>query len=119
MNRNRFFAAAAVVGAMCFATSVSHAVIVDVSLKGSVEWNFITGAPLNGAHVNDAAEVVFSIDSDNFSNNPQFPTRGYPIIQNSFNLKFPSFEIGLLNPSPAGTTPYFVVRNNDPAVDGF
>jgi hypothetical protein len=120
MNRySKLFAAAAVVGAMFIASSVSRADIVNVSLKGSVEWNFITGAPLNGAHVNDKAELVFSVDSDNFSNNPQFPTRGYPIIQSSFKLNFPTFDIGLMNPYPAGTTPYFVIRNNDPAVDGF
>ena len=27
--------------------------------------------------------------------------------------------IGLQNPFPAGQTPYFVIRDNDPAVDGF
>jgi hypothetical protein len=118
-HKNKFFTAIALVGMMSFATSASRAEIVNVSVKGSVEWNFIGGAPLNGAHVNDAAELTFSVDSNNFSNNPQFPTRGYPIIQDSFKLTFPTFSIGLMSPYPAGTTPYFVLRNNDPAVDGF
>src|SRR5262245_66619706 len=85
--------------------------IVTVDIKGSVEWNFITAAPLGLAHVNDAAELTFTIDSNNFVNNPNSPTRGYPIDKNSFVLKFPNTQIGLLNPYPAGQTPYFVLRN--------
>jgi hypothetical protein len=116
---NKLLVATALVGAMFFTTSASRADIVNVTLRGSVEWNQITAAPLGNAHVNDAAELNFQVDSNIFSNNPQFPTRGYPIIQDTFKLKFPTTEIGLMNPYPAGTTPYFVLRNNDPAVDGF
>jgi len=118
-HHNKFFTAIALLGAMFLAATASRADIVNVSVRGSVEWNFITAAPLGGAHVNDPAELTFSVDSNNFANNPAFPTRGYPIIQSSFKLKFPTFEIGLMNPYPAGTTPYLVIRNNDPAVDGF
>jgi hypothetical protein len=97
----------------------ARADLVNVEIKGSVEWNFITAPPLGLAHVGDAADLTFTVDSNNFLNNPQFPTRGYPIDKSSFLLKFPNTQIGLLNPYPAGQTPYFVIRNNDPAVDGF
>ena len=97
----------------------ARAVLVTVDLKGSVEWNQIAGAPLSGAHVGDAADLSFTVDSNNFVNNPTFPTRGYPIDIPSFKLQFPTFQIGLKNPYPPGQTAYLVLRNNDPAVDGF
>jgi hypothetical protein len=110
---------AAAIGAFAFAAADARAEIVDVTINGNVEWNQITGAPLNGAQVGQVAKLTFTVDSNIFLNNPTFPTRGYPIDKASFKLKFPTFEIGLQNPYPAGQTPYFVLRNNDPAVDGF
>ena len=111
--------AAAAIGTFAFATADAPAEIVDVTINGSVEWNLISSPPLNGAQVGQAAKLTFTVDSNNFANNPVYPTRGYPIDTASFKLKFPTFEIGLQNPYPAGQTPYFVLRNNDPAVDGF
>ena len=101
-----------------FGATTARAEIVNVTINGEVEWNFITAPPLGGALVGQAAQLTFTVDSNNFQNNPQFPTRGYPIDKASFKLAFPTTEIGLQNPYPAGT-PYFVIRNNDPAVDGF
>jgi len=112
------FIGAGFVGALAMDRD-ARAALVTVDIKGSVEWNQITAAPLSGAHVGDAADLTFTIDSNNFVNNPTFPTRGYPIDISSFVLKFPTFQIGLKNPYPSGQTPYFVLRNNDPAVDGF
>jgi hypothetical protein len=113
------FIALALLAALMFAASSARADIVTVDITGSVEWNQITAPPLGMAHAGDAAHLSFTIDSSNFVNNPQFPTRGYPIDKDSFKLKFPTFEIGLQSPYPAGQTPYFVIRNNDPQVDGF
>lgn len=110
--------AAASVG-MLLPAADARAEIVNVEVNGSVEWNMIGAPPLNGAQVGQAAKLTFTVDSNNFANNPVHPTRGYPIDLASFKLKFPTFEIGLQNPYPAGQTPYFVIRNNDPAVDGF
>jgi hypothetical protein len=110
------FIGAAVIGASAI---TARADLVTVDIKGSVEWNFITAPPLGLAHVGDAADLTFTVDSNNFVNSPTFPTRGFPIDKSSFVLKFPNTQIGLLNPYPAGQTPYFVLRNNDPQVDGF
>jgi hypothetical protein len=115
---NRFILAVMAAGT-AIAAGTARAETVTVNIKGSVEWNQIPGAPLNGAHADDAADLTFTVDSNNFLNNPVHPTRGYPIDLDSFKLKFPTFEIGLQNPYPSGQTPYFVIRNNDPAVDGF
>ena len=111
--------AAASIATFAFAAADARAEIVNVTINGSVEYNQISSPPLNGALVGQAAQLTFNVDSNNFVNNPQFPTRGYPIDQASFELSFPTFDIGLQNPYPAGQTPYFVIRNNDPAVDGF
>ena len=112
-------AAAASAGMLGLAASAARAETVTVEINGSVEWNQIVAPPLGGAHVGDAAKLTFTLDSNNWVNNPQFPTRGYPIDVTSFKLSFPTFDIGLQNPYPTGQTPYFVIRNNDPAVDGF
>ena len=118
-TRLTLIALGALIWGFAFAATEARAELVNVTINGSVEWNMISGPPLNGAHVGDAAKLTFTVDSNNFLNNPQFPTRGYPIDHSSFKLQFPTFDIGLQNPYPAGQTPYFVVRNNDPAVDGF
>ena len=112
-------AIAASVSVSVLAANLARADIVDVNITGTVEWNQIGSAPLNGAQAGQAATLTFTVDSNNWVNNPVYPTRGYPIDKASFKLKFPTFEIGLQNPYPAGQTPYFVIRNNDPAVDGF
>jgi hypothetical protein len=111
--------AGAALGVLGLNPGDARAAIVNVEINGSVEWNSIAGPPLNGAHVGDKAKLTFTVDSNNFLNNPVYPTRGYPIDVSSFKLSFPTFDIGLQNPYPAGQSPYFVIRNNDPAVDGF
>ena len=58
------------------------------------------------------------MDSNSFLNG-SFPTRGYSIIPSSFTLTVGSATVGLATPYPAGDTPYFVIRDNDPGVDGF
>jgi hypothetical protein len=92
---------------------------VNVEINGSVEWNQITPPPLGNVRVGDVAKLTFALDTANYVNNPVYPTRGYVIDPSSFKLVLGTTEIGLQNPFPVGKTPYFVIRNNDPAVDGF
>lgn len=100
------------------ATSV-HAAIVQVQITGTVEWNQFNNPPMNSIQSGDAATLTFLLDSSVFNDSPNFPTRGYVIDQSSFNLTLGSVTLGLQDPFPGGETPYFVIRNNDPAVDGF
>lgn len=97
--------------------SVATAVPVQVTVTGVVESSVIQG---NQANVPDGAPVVmsFQVDSTNFLNSPSFPTRGYPINLSSFNMTAGGQPINITNPQVSGTA-YFVLRNNDPAVDGF
>jgi len=93
--------------------------LVQVTVTGTVEFNAIIPAPLGSADVGDPAVLRFVVDASSFLDSLSFPTRGYPIDKPSFSLTFPAAAIGLQSPFPAGQTPYFVLRDNDPAVDGF
>lgn len=97
----------------------ASASIVKVSIFGTVEWNQVTAPPFGGNGPGSAVTTTFLLDSTVFTNSPNFPTRGYAINQASYQMKVGSATVGLQNPFPVGETPYFVIRNNDPAVDGF
>ncbi len=111
--------AGAMVAVMVVAGSVQAGQPVEVTVTGEVEFNQINSGILGMANSGDAAVMTFMLDSNNFLDSMNFPTRGYEIDQASFSLTIGGNPIGLQNPFPAGQTPYFVLRNNDPAVDGF
>ena len=112
---NRWQVALARLG-LGLATAAAYSDIVRVEITGDVEYNdFVTGT-LVGVNDGEPVLLTFDVDSANFSNNPSYPTRGYPILPPSFHLQIGSVNVPLLNP---GSTAYFVIRNNDPAVDGF
>jgi hypothetical protein len=92
---------------------------VLVTITGEVEFNQINRPPLDQVGSGETATMMFTVDSDLFDDNPYFPTRGYVIDQWSYSLTFDSASAALQDPFPAGSTPYFVIRNDDPAVDGF
>lgn len=101
------------------AASTASADIVKVSIYGVVYGNGVTAPPLGGNGPGSAVTVTFELDSNNFVNSPNFPVRGYVVDQASFSMKVGNGTVGLQNPFPAGEVPYFVLRNNDPGVDGF
>ena len=101
-----------------FLAATTHAgVVVEVVITGQVEFNQISAPPLGLMNTNDAIEISFLLDSDDFVNGTSFPTRGYVIDQASFSFTAGAASLGLQNPY-AGT-PYFILRDNDPAADGF
>jgi hypothetical protein len=93
--------------------------MVQVTATGVVEFNLVNNGPMSNVNANDATTMTFMVDSDTFTNSGGFPTRGYAIDMASFTLTLGSESFGLQSPFPPGQTPYFVLRNNDPAVDGF
>jgi hypothetical protein len=99
--------------------SPMHADVVEVTVDGTVGFNQIGAPPLGDANSGDPVQITFQVNSNNFMNSPNFPTRGYVIDQTSFTMTLGAVTVGLENPFPAGMTPYFVLRDNDPAVDGF
>ena len=92
---------------------------VMVTITGEVEFNQINRPPMDAVGFGETATMRFVVDSDVFTDSEFFPTRGYHIDPWSYSLTFDSAAVELQDPFPAGQTPYFVIRDNDPAVDGF
>ncbi len=97
--------------------SGAQADIVRVEILGSVDFNVIGG---DHAGIPSGAPVMmaFDLDSDDFVDSGSFPTRGYSIILSSFVMTVGGAGITMDDPQPFGPA-YFVLRDNDPAVDGF
>jgi hypothetical protein len=102
---------------VCILAPAALAVPVNITTTGVVDFNIIGGEMTN---VPDGAPVSmsFNVDSNIFINSGSFPTRGYAIDLNSFAMSVGGVNVPIVNPQPNGTA-YFVLRNNDPAVDGF
>jgi len=92
---------------------------VQVEITGEVEFNQVSTGPFAAVVAGDAVSVMFALDSNDYLDSPSFPTRGYVIDVASFTATYGSVAVGLQDPFPGGTVPYFVLRDNDPAVDGF
>ena len=92
---------------------------VMVEIAGEVEFNQVNFGAFADVNQGDAATITFMVDAANFMDSPNFPTRGYEIDHASFDLTLGAVSVGLQDPFPGGETPYFVLRNNDPVVDGF
>jgi len=114
MNR---LALSMVIGAA--ACGVAGATTVKIEVVGSVDFNGIHTGEFGGIPSGAPASMSFLVDSNIFTDGTFFPTRGYAIDPASFVLNIGNASAGMLQPYPSGETPYFVIRDNDPAVDGF
>ena len=92
--------------------------LVNVEIMGTVDFEQVNFGQFANVHPGDATVVSFAVDSQNYISG-SYPTRAYAIDPSSFTLTIGSVTVGLQNPFPAGQNPYFVLRDNDPAVDGF
>lgn len=110
--------AIATLGALLGLPSLAQATLVRVEVVGEWDFGMIRSGTLNGVN-SGAAMMRFDLDSNDFIDSTNFPTRGYNIIQDSFSLTVDGITVGMPDPFPMGETPLFVLRNNDPAVDGF
>jgi len=97
----------------------AQAETVRVEVTGFVEYSQVNFGIFADVNANDLVTLYFEVDSDVFLNSSYYPTRGYAIDLASYSLTLGSVSVGLQDPYPAGNTPYFVLRDNDPAVDGF
>jgi hypothetical protein len=106
--------------AVAVMAGTAHADIVTVTATGEVVFNGIADPPLSAVSGGDAVELSFQVDSDVFMEGVPGDTRGYEIDQSSFSLSFSTpVEVGLLDPFPAGQTPYFTLVEGFPVSDGF
>lgn len=109
---------------LCFLAALAspaalHAQEFEVRWRGHVEYNLITSGALGAVHANDPVLISLRVDAANFVNSPNFPTRGYPAVSGSYSYQIGSVTLGLQTPYPAVPPPMLVLRDNDPAVDGF
>lgn len=106
--------------AAALTTASASATIVQVDVVGSVDFGSIPFSTSWGDFGSgDPVVMSFQLDSENFLDSVIFPVRGYEVIQPSFFLSINGNSVGLAPMQPFGGTPYFVLRNDDPAVDGF
>ncbi|MBK7404679.1 MAG: hypothetical protein IPJ41_08600 [Phycisphaerales bacterium] len=106
---------AAVAGTTLAAPALAETVRVEMT--GVVEFNQIHSGVLGQMAAGDPVLLSFDVDSNIYLNSENYPTRGYVIDDSSFTLSAGAAMVPMGQPQPA--TPYFVIRDNDPAVDGF
>lgn len=97
---------------------VAQAVGVRVQVDGVVDYNVIKGG-LAGIPSGASTSMSFMVDSGAFVDSGSYPTRGYTIDLSSFSMTVGGVPISIDIPQPDGYQAYFVLRNNDPAIDGF
>ncbi|HEY4080965.1 MAG TPA: PEP-CTERM sorting domain-containing protein [Burkholderiaceae bacterium] len=100
--------------AAVLAPALAHADSYLVQMTSSVvETDRATG--ISGVMPLGSPVVMsFTVDSGNYLNSALYPTRGYVIDPASFNLNANGVDIAVTMSTPT----YFVLRNNDPRVDG-
>ena len=94
----------------------------SVEIVGEVEFNQINSGPLADVAVGETVFLFTAVDPSNFIDSPNFPTRGYPLsnpLGPYLTLFFEDSGVLVEDQIPANQTPFFVIRNDDPAVDGF
>lgn len=91
--------------------------VVNIIFTGTVEWNQIGTPPLSNVNALDTVSLSFQVDTETFVDGVAYPTRGYAVDSASWSLMMGSTSIDIQTPFQG--TPYFVLRDNDPAVDGF
>jgi hypothetical protein len=98
--------------------ALAHADILRVEIKGVVDYSVIGGS-MAGVASGAPAVMSFNLDSNNFADSANYPTRGYAIDLPSFSMTVGGRPVTMDIPQPGGAQSYFVLRNNDPGVDGF
>lgn len=106
-----------VVGAVVCLGSVVQAETVRVVVTGEVESNGFTTGTYAGVPSGAPVTMTIDLDSTNFLDSAALPgrTRGYRFFASTFSLQIGTIT-STLTPSAVG---FFVVRNDDPRVDGF
>ena len=92
---------------------------VRVTVTGEIESNAFLSGTFAGLPAGTPVTMTIDLDSTQFLDSPNLPgrTRGYSFGPANFSLRVGNV-VTTLRSSPA-LPAYFVLRNNDPRVDGF
>ncbi len=103
------------------AASASANELYRIEMNGVIEYNQARDNEFANLLPGDDLSYSFIVDGGVYQDSENFPVRGYEIMNDSFLISGAggSVQAGLADPFPFGATPYFVIRDNDPAVDGF
>lgn len=113
---SRFVASLMACALVALAAPQCGATTVNVTVGGTVDFNVIGGS-MAGVPSGSPVSMSFNVDSNVFIDSPNFPTRGYPLDLSSFVMLVDGRPVEIIDPQPAGEA-FFVLRDNDPAVDG-
>ncbi|MEZ6244074.1 MAG: hypothetical protein R3B57_13650 [Phycisphaerales bacterium] len=111
-----------IVGAIAGIASLASAdAQYQVVMNGTIDYNQAHGNIFENLSPGDDISYSFLVDGNVYLDSASFNVRGYDIIDGSFQVSGAGGTVvaGLADPFPFGATPYFVIRDNDPAVDGF
>jgi hypothetical protein len=108
---------AIILAATVLAAASVQASPVNISATGTVVFNGVNGAPLDGVNGGETATVSFTVDSDNFIDGVPGDLRSYVIDPMSFVLSFSGgVSVGLVAAPPDC---YFTIVDGFPVSDGF
>ena len=96
------------------APALSHADSYLIQMTSSVDSTDRSTGISGVMPVGSPVVMSFTVDSNNFLNSGAYHTRGYVIDPTSFVLSANGVNLDVALSSPT----YFVLRNNDPKVDG-
>ena len=92
----------------------------QVLIGGVVDFNLLNRGVFAGAEAGDPVALVLTVDSDQFTDSPTSPLRGYPVSLSSLSFQIGSTAVGVDTSLPTDPTPLFSLQNDDPATgDGF
>lgn len=114
----------ATIAALALLAGAAQADLYEISINGTVDFGTLNFGAFQGMQSGNPASMSFMVDSNTYVDgdpspigDPVIARRGYEIIASSFELTVNDDTVGM--PASAPNTPYFVIRNDDPAVDGF
>jgi len=99
---------------------IAGAEMVSVEIVCTVDYNQARNGILVDVQSGDVATATFMVDSENYIDSTSYGVRSYIVDPATFSLTVGSVgPIPMVVPQPDNATVYFVVRESDPAVDGF
>lgn len=108
----------AMMTSLSLAAGASAGLLVQVEIRGQVQFNDATALPLSLVGAGSDATITFTVDASDFVDDGSGMARGYVIDTGSFLFQMGSQTPSAQSPLPVGVVPYFVLHNGAGG-DGF